>query len=84
MNNDYAERVEALKSTLDKALGILETKEDQLNKMKTKYENLVTECKTTYGCELKDLKTKIATQQSEVETKLSEAETKLQELRDIQ
>jgi chromosome segregation ATPase len=84
MNNDYAERVEALKSTLDKALGILETKEDQLSKMKTKYENLVTECQTTYGCELKDLKTKIVTQQSEVETKLSEAETKLQELRDIQ
>jgi peptidoglycan hydrolase CwlO-like protein len=84
MNNDYADRVEALKSTLDKALGILETKEDQLSKLKTKYDNLVHECKTTYDCELKDLKTKITTQQTEVETKLSEVETKLQELRDIQ
>lgn len=84
MNNDYADRVEALKSTLDKALGILETKEQQLNKLKIKYDNLFNDCKETYDCELKDLKTKITTEQAEVETKLSEAETKLQELRDIQ
>lgn len=73
-------RLNSLKSELNRAEGIKSSKEKELDKLKQSYKTLSEQCMEKFECEPKDLKTKLQSLQLEFEQKVEEAEQLLKEL----
>ena len=79
---DYAARVQSLRSAYDKATARKEDKENELDKLKLEYKNLVVECKNIYNCKPNELSGLIEEKQKDVDKKLLEAETSLKTVKE--
>lgn len=80
MEEDYVERVRALRSSLDKASARKEDRENELKVIKKQYQDLVQQCKDDYNCEPKELKNLIVTKEQVVSELLEKAESCLEEV----
>ena len=79
---DYAARVQSLRSAYDKATARKEDKENELDKLKLEYKNLVLECKNVYNCKPNELSGLIEKKQKTVDKKLVEAEISLKTVKE--
>jgi archaellum component FlaC len=79
-SQEIMDQIESFKKKKGNAEGKVQVLSDQLEKLKTEYDDLVQTCKDSYNCKPKDLKNLITTKQSELETKLQELQDKVVEL----
>ena len=73
-------RLNSLKSELNRAEGIKSSKEKELDKLRQQYKALGDECLEKFGCEPKDLKSKLQSLEKQFQEKVEEAEQLLEEL----
>jgi len=77
---NFTKRFNDLKNELNTAQAMKSIKETDIKKLKNEHETLKTQCLDDFGCEPKNLKSKIIKLENELNTKLEEAEKLLEKL----